>query len=519
MTVALAIIKLNFDVYHGDHIKQLKNGERNKQEEYVSKRERSELMEIENSKTWYLTELQIGQKKAKVRVLISTGSSDLWIHATNVFCKKKSTSSFSFEKRNSEIGNAKDIDNQNKVISQSYSSELTSITGRATSANTCTNHGSFNTADSDSYHSNDTAKPFEIGGSNYVNVWGTWGYDSVFFGDVEVNDLSFAVVDVTDSEMGVLGIGLPGVERTYNYAFELGYQYENFPMKLKSQGLIGKNVYSLYLDKMTANSGTVLFGAVDHAKYEGQLHTVPMTKDYTHDLKSSSVVRTQVILSGINFLSNHQTIKISESIKYNAILDSGWTFSYFPTQLFDKFIKTLGLGQSTYDNSYIIPCTNDANIKIEFDFNGATIEVPLIDLMVPTKDGKCILGVLKARTLVLGNNILRNGYFVFDLDGKEISMAQVKYTKDEDIEVVSSTIPSAVRIEKYSSTNLNLDYQTTTDTNIATYATGAYPGDGQFYSAFWGLTSRTAGMKSFGDKSSVGFITSLVSLVLSIVFL
>lgn len=44
----------------------------------------------------------------------------------------------------------------------------------------------------------------------------------------------------------------------------------------------------------------------------------------------------------------------------------------------------------------------------------------------------------------IGTNILRHGYFVFDLDDGEVSIAQVKYTKDSDIEEIESASHSSI---------------------------------------------------------------------------
>lgn len=62
-------------------------------------------------------------------------------------------------------------------------------------------------------------------------------------------------------------------------------RYENLPLRLKSQGAINKAMYSIYLNEPKKKNGTVLFGAVDHAKYTVDLITAPALKltkyDYT----------------------------------------------------------------------------------------------------------------------------------------------------------------------------------------------------------------------------------------------
>lgn len=402
----------------------------------------------------------------------------------------------------------------------------------ARKTNTCTSHGSFNTADSDSYQLNETAPAFEIAYLDDTFARGTWGHDSLFFGDVEVSDVSFAIANFTNSEMGVFGIGLPGLEMTYDYLTDSGYQYENFPMKLKSQGLIAKNLYSLYLNTLSSETGSVLFGAVDHAKYEGTLQTVPMLK---YNSSYDSAVRTQVLFTGATFITNNQTHTISEGRNYNALLDSGSTLTYVPSSLYYKFLNAFN---TTYSNDYLtweIPCTSDRSLKVQFDFNGAKINVLLFDLMIPTESGTCILGVLRGDDLIFGDNVLRHGYFVFDLDAEEISMAQVKITNDEDIEEITSTIASAEKVANYSYTDTyTVSYPSTTRSGYLTYSTGDYSVDSEYLTAIWGLTSSSSYTRSSsttrsgssgtealstGAKSSIRYICQLVSIVFGFLFL
>lgn len=93
-------------------------------------------------------------------------------------------------------------------------------------------------------------------------------------------------------------------------------------------------------------------------------------------------------------------------------------------------------------------CIKDLNAYLDFDFAGKVIRVPITDMQVGTSSSKvCMLGIMTQDEdpqsnpyLVLGDNFLRNAYIVYDLDDMLISMAQVKFTDEENIEVITSTI-------------------------------------------------------------------------------
>lgn len=80
-------------------------------------------------------------------------------------------------------------------------------------SNTCTSYGTFNTENSDSFVQNDT-DTFVIGYADGTFASGIWGHDTVRIGNLSVEDLSFAVANESSSDIGVLGIGLPGLEVT-----------------------------------------------------------------------------------------------------------------------------------------------------------------------------------------------------------------------------------------------------------------------------------------------------------------
>lgn len=146
-----------------------------------------------------------------------------------------------------------------------------------------------------------------------------------------VKDLSFAIANETSSDVGVLGIGLPGLEVTTQY----GYTYQNLPLKLKADGIIAKSLYSLYLNTADAKAGSILFGAIDHAKYQGDLVTVKMMRTYS---QISYPVRIQVPVSKIDVESSSGSTTNILSSTTGVVLDTGSTLSY----VFSDTLQLLG---------------------------------------------------------------------------------------------------------------------------------------------------------------------------------
>ena len=321
--------------------------------------------------------------------------------------------------------------------SGSSSSSSSGSSGGSGGSNTCTSYGSFNTENSDTWIQNNT-DAFLIQYADGTHALGVWGMDTVEIGDVSVNNVSFAVANETSSDVGVFGLGLPMLETTTQY----GYTYENFPIKLKNAGVIDRVVFSLYLAQQSDSTGSVLFGAVDHAKYEGSLVSLPMLRTYQ---QISVPVRFEVELQGISFNSSGDSTSIlDESI--GVVLDSGSTLSYIRSSEIESIAKQLSGRYSSSSGVYIVSCDYlNSDNTLDLDFGNVTIRVPISDLVLQATRSQCYLGLFEQSSsssyILFGDNILRSAYIVYDLENYEISLAQAYYTNSEDVEVITSNIP------------------------------------------------------------------------------
>lgn len=507
LAVALAVdahevVKMDFNIRRGSSRESI--SPRDDDEPMLQKRDGSVNMELINQQTFYLVELEVGSNLQKVGVLVDTGSSDLWMMSHQLTCLSgPQNTKRELESVEGKIGNklynqqshlesGKEEDTQKRerlfkpvprpvsiekrerlfvaeqddkaVPVKKENTRLASATnaasGSAGGTNTCTSFGSFDTGKSDSFQRNDSAPSFLIAYVDGTKALGIWGHDDVTIGSTAVDNLSFAIANVTSSNIGVLGIGLPGLEVTYSNRNGGGYQYENLPIKMRNQGLIAKNAYSLYLGPVNSRNGSILFGAVDHAKYSGELQTIPIL----NTLKSfgfDNPIRIEVALLGITFNSSSNSATEVTLNTYGAVLDTGSTLSYLPRALLSRLANIIGATFSLSAGAYVVDCTSDRSITVSINFSGVVINVPLPDLLLPIRStsGMCYFGMLaqdsQSLYILFGDNVLRNAYVVYDLEDYEIALAPVKFTTDEDIEIISSSIPKAVMAQGFSSTTLS----------------------------------------------------------------
>ncbi|KAI5949010.1 SAP9, partial [Candida theae] len=304
-------------------------------------------------------------------------------------------------------------------------------------SNTCTSYGSFNTENSDTFKRNDTDS-FVIQYADKTSAQGIWGYDTVRMGNISVPNLSFAIANQTSSDIGVLGIGLPGLETTTQY----GYMYENLPLKMKSDGVIKRVLFSLYLDTANAQSGSVLFGAIDHAKYEGSLETLPMLKTYR---QIDYPVRFEVEVSNITLNNNAGVTANVATDSVGAVLDSGSTLSYLHSDQIQAVGEALHGEYSSNAGAYLVDCRFlQTNSTLDIQFGGKTIKVPVSDLVLQAGRDTCYLGLFEQSSsspyILFGDNVLRSAYVVYDIEQYEIHIGQVYYTNEEDIEVIDGEV-------------------------------------------------------------------------------
>lgn len=477
------IVQVDFDIYRANSFDSIGDSENNRKGAYLIKRDGIDgvaEMEIMNMQTFYMVEILLGSNQNSQNVLIDTGSSDLWVMSHEVTClatrRKRDTTFNVFKDKqivSPNLNNQNQPQDQNLVQNQprdeidEFSDDIddegkwgifTTIwatqtsgpgvaTGLPAASNTCTQYGSFDTGDSTSFKRNSSTPDFQILYADGTSASGIWGTDTLVFGNTTVNNFSFAVANRTSSDVSVFGIGLPALQVTTQY----GITYANLPIKLREDGTIAKAAYSVFLGSSTATSGTILFGGVDHAKYTGDLVTMPIIS-----LTSGPPNRLLARVNSISLNSSSNSVVVTSDL-YSANLDTGSTLSYFPKSLLNSLVSALGGGSGTSQGYTVVKCPS-SNQFMSINFSGRVVQVPLTDLVLSYR-GTCLLGVIEQSSsssyILFGDNVLRSMYVVFDLDDLEISIAQASYSKNSNIEAIGKSVPSAVPAASYSNTQIS----------------------------------------------------------------
>jgi Eukaryotic aspartyl protease len=365
---------------------------------------------LDNEDTLYFANLTLGTPPQSLRLHLDTGSSDLWVNVPE---------------------------------SSLCQSQTTPCEG-----------GTYNSGASSTYQlvSND----FNISYVDGTSAVGDYASDTLTFGGVTIREFQFGIGETSSSQEGVLGIGYAINEVQVNRAGR--EPYPNLPVALVDGGRIRSNAYSLWLNDLDASVGTILFGGVNTAKYQGDLATVPVIQQFGN-YYSFIIALTGLTLNG-NDLS-------SSSLPAGVLLDSGSTLTYLPDDLVTDiyndveavYVQSQGAAYATCEQA-------NQDSTLDFDFSGQKISVPYNELFLDAgtdsfgnpltfQDGRtaCLFGIAPAQggTVVLGDTFLRSAYVVYDLANNEISLAQTVFNSTgndvREIGTGSSSVPGATPVD------------------------------------------------------------------------
>ncbi|OHW93116.1 eukaryotic aspartyl protease [Colletotrichum incanum] len=213
--------------------------------------------------------------------------------------------------------------------------------------------------------------------------------------------------------ISILGVGPSGSETSV--LAKNAKPYTNFPENLKAQGLTRSITYSVYLNDFRAPTGSVVFGGVDTAKFTGQMQMVPLIDNTAQP----------AALGGKNLPP--------------VLIDTGNPSLSFPPQLLDQIGPAIKI-QTLKDGTKALRCDNgNTGAKFSFEFQAAKAELPLSMIFIPLTDNGALttdrngnplctlpLESINGNIASLGAPLLSAVYTVFDLENKQLGMAQAK---------------------------------------------------------------------------------------------
>ncbi|KAI0595229.1 aspartic peptidase domain-containing protein [Biscogniauxia sp. FL1348] len=344
----------------------------------------------------YYADVFIGTPPQPVSLVLDTGSSDVWVLDTNAnICR---------------------------------SVKLQAYYGYCVSTYNASKSSTYQMVGEDSF----TIKYIDGSGAA-----GDYIKDTFTIGGANITNLQMGLAEDTNINSGLLGVGFSA-----NVASDV--KYPNIMDLFEEQGLIATQAYSLYLDDLYAETGTILFGGLDTEKYIGELKAVPILPD----AESKNYTSFSVALSSLTMTADNGTVTNFTQAAIPAILDSGTTLSYLPTSMANRIIAAFGAVDDTSTDGtglVYVNCdylSDNRNLTLDFQFGGSSgplIRVPIdelildnvkgyveIGLVVPDLpfDNVCSFGIQGSMGLyLLGDTFLRSAYVVYDLSNKQIALA------------------------------------------------------------------------------------------------
>jgi hypothetical protein len=297
---------------------------------------------------------------------------------------------------------------------------------------------------------------------------GVYFNDVVGLGDVTIQNMTMGLATSTVNGpddppliQGLLGVGQKFLESEEGV---LGQTVPTIYDQLLAEGYINRAAFSLYLNDVDANTGSILFGGIDTTKYSGDLIALPMQPIDTQ--QGFIYLRYDVALTAISIQDASGTRALTPSgFQVLALLDSGTTSQDLPNNVFNSIVS--GLGALVENGQPLVPCSYaNANASLVYQFggaNGPSISVPFSEL-IQSLDGDFPDGAPACQFLVgggaevdgdnleviLGDSFLRSAYVVYDVENNEIAIAQAVLNATSTSNIVA--IPSGTGLPGVSST-------------------------------------------------------------------
>ncbi|KAG6000194.1 hypothetical protein E4U54_001511 [Claviceps lovelessii] len=337
----------------------------------LQRRQQEVATHAQQSGFFYSIELQVGTPPQAVSVNFDTGSAELWI---NPVCSKSS----------------------DPAACQSYGRFNGSQTFVDTNVTNRVNYG-----------------------TGFAQL--EYGYDYIQIGSARVSQQLFGVA--TDSEFAVTGIMGAGPQLK-------GWK-SDYPMILDnmvSQKFIKSRAFSLDIRSIESARGSVVFGGIDTKKFSGSLEKRPIIPAATAPDK---LTRYWIYLDGISVTKTDgsNTVIFDQVNGAPVLLDSGYTVSSLSTDHFNKIKDAFpGVTPPPDDDQsglYRVPCdVGQQNGTVNFKFGKTEISVPYNDFIWKQSSDLCVLGVTPDDKFpVLGDTFLRAAYVVYDMDNRNVHLA------------------------------------------------------------------------------------------------
>ncbi|OBZ72300.1 putative aspartic-type endopeptidase CTSD [Grifola frondosa] len=329
-------------------------------------------LDIEANDVGYIAVVQMGTPPQDYKLLMDSGSADLWVGAEN--CQ-------------SQGGGG------------------------------CGNHTFLGTQSSSSFV--DSGKQFQVTYGT-GSVAGDIVTDNVNIAGLALNTHTFGVATTESVDFSADSVpfdGLMGLAQS-----TLSEQQTLTPIEsLAKAGLVTDAITSYKISRLAdqKNDGEITFGGLDSTKFD------------PNSLVTFANVNTQGFWEGaMSVSSNGQDLGLQGR---TAILDTGTTLIVAPAADAQAVHATISGSQSDGQGGFTIPCTTNASIALTF--GGQSFAIDTRDLLFAPVDpanlqGDCVSGISSgniggATEWLVGDVFLKNAYFSTDVTNNQISLAKL----------------------------------------------------------------------------------------------
>jgi hypothetical protein len=342
--------------------------------------------------------------------------------------------------------------------------------------------------------------------------------------DLVISKLPFGLANELNSDLrpytGILGLGYTG---RMSFMERKKGMPPTFLEGLVQAGAISSRLYSIYMNTLD-QYGSILFGGVDTEKYKGPLTTLNLVRSRNTGKVDNFLLYLEEIKMESSNGPSQTILHSTNDSKLETWVDTGCPDWRIPVSAYQEVVKRAG-GEpagserangdwpGVLSSHYVRPCSevarglaNTTHFEITFAGNGsqtASLRLELADLFSPvtTKDGSaatddtgrplCFLRVFPAEpfNLFISNSLMRAGYWVFDLDNGQISIAQANLGANsstvvqveagpQELKKAARNIRAETQVDKVEGQELpSVSYTLSTATNTIGYATGieSYP--------------------------------------------
>lgn len=310
----------------------------------------------------YMIELDLGTPAQTVKVIVDTGSSELWV--------------------NPDCDTASSLPQQSECLANDY----------------------FNVEKSSTIVVSNRGKTLRYGLGDATIRYVT---DNVGLpgSDVELETVRFGVAQRTDQmSHGILGL---------SFGNGLNLDYNNFVDELFEQKVIDTRLFGVALGakEEQEGSGLLTFGGLDTKKYSGKLHTEQILGPQNQE----DLYRFWVTLNKIGLTDGGGNSKTYLDEDLAVFFDTGATLSYLPEAVVNALAKDLDAEYRSDYDLYLVPCGQDGSV--DFTFGNTTINVSLHEFIWELRDGTCAMGAMveQSGSYILGASFLRSVYGMLHL--------------------------------------------------------------------------------------------------------